>query len=808
MMTAENLPAAEEFFDPLYQIKIPTAELDDLITVQDTLSTEELLERYNKITECITRWLETAHMIAFTIEQSVKRGDIELHTVEPLEMSCEKMQPLIQQLAEYVDDQEELGSSSCKLKLTKIQSEWSGLQHFISFVKTSIDAANEKYTLRTLMENILLQIDDLSIMIFQFQEKRHLAAATAIEVDEQSKKEDGILLEIDNRVGPLFTNVEKVYTRMTSATPPEDSTGLLTRKHLLVQERWECLRIEIDELKIELKEDRWLVVFRQVADQVDEMMNGLDKTVNQCYIMIQQIKENGTLVTSSSTTSTSSTSSTNSANQHTDLRTKLRSVEKNFEAKYKYYTPSIAKMLMMLGNGIAARVSRNIATLQRHEAMLIRWNTLKSTMDQLRKRDLPDIVVVESTLSDHTSNTGCWSRLSDRSDSTTGSISNWKELLPPNMSTSNVQRFLHNKSSSPSLMDESTMEFARSRSPYSKLNHHTSPSPLLMDEKLKRTHQQQQAPPDHHLWRNGGAASPNGRRNASPSNIVRNASPSNIVRNASPSGIRRNASPSNIRRNASPGGMRRNASPSGKRTTSPSAFYAHETFSSVGNALRPSSISPSHSQRTSTFRSTDFQTSRIHQQVQELDEEEEDDLISTKDFRKNNHTLRSKSSLSNAYVTQRSMTPSLRRSGTPSMIPRPKTPTATANKPVISESMRPRSSMARITNLTSPTPKARSQSSFQAKHYKPDPKDPLDKEVAAIVNRSPIPIQCSKKQGSGDGRYYFGNELTPSLGGGKKIYTCKLMTYANSGRNKVLIRVGGGWQDLEIFLLEHMNLIG
>jgi hypothetical protein len=823
MMTAEALPAAEqEFFDPLYQIQIPNAELDDLIAAQDTLSDEQLVARYNTITERITHWLETAHMIAFTIEQSVKRGDIELHTVEPLELSCQKMQPLIQQLAEYVDDQDQLGSPSCKLKLTKIQSEWSGLQHFISFVKNLIDAANEKYMLRTLMENILLQVDDLSIMIFQFQEKRHLTAATVIEVDEQSKKEDGILLEIDNRVGPLFNNVEKVYTRMTSATPPEDSTGLLTRKHLLVQERWECLRVEIDELKIELKEDRWLVVFRQVADQVDEMMNGLDKTVTQCYAMIQQIKESGTLVTSSSsTTSTSSTSSTNSTNQHADLRTKLRSVEKNFEAKYKYYTPSIAKMLMMLGNGIAARVSRNVATLQRHEAMLTRWNTLKCSMDQLRKRDLPDIVVVESTTSDHTSNTGCWSRLSDRSDSTTGSMSNWKDLLPPNMSASNVQRFLHNKSSSPSLIDEPTMEFARSRSPYSKLNHHSSPSPLFMDEKSRRTPQQ----PD--LWR---AASPSGRRNASPASITspnsigrkasrtdspigvgrnaspssmrrtdspsgvgRNASPSSIRRTDSPSGVRRNASPSNMRRtdspsgvrrnaspiNATPNGMRRTDSPNSKRTTSP-PIYAREAFSSVGSALRPSSISPSHSQRT--FR-TDLQ-SRYEE------EDEEDDTISTKDFRK----LRSKSSLSNAYATQRSMTPSLRRSGTPSMIPRPKTPT---NKPVISESMRPRSSMARITSTTT-----------KPFRYKPDPKDPLDKQVAAIVNRSPIPIQCSKKQGSGDGRYYFGNELTPSLGGGKKIYTCKLMTYENSGRNKVLIRVGGGWQDLEIFLLEHMNLIG
>ncbi|KAI8334093.1 hypothetical protein EDC96DRAFT_451051 [Choanephora cucurbitarum] len=649
--TAVQTPLEERFFDPIYKAQIPEQELNDLISNHASLAPEELLSGFDKITQRITLWLETAHMVAFTIEQEVKRGEaaMELYTIEPLELSCSKMQPLIQLLAEFVEEQDELNSSfETKLKWTKIQSEWSGLQHFISSVKNLIDESNEKFHLRTLMETILLQIDDLSIMIFQFQEKRHMAAAI---------KEDTILLEIDNRVGPLFSSVEKVYTRMTSPNPPDDISGLLTRKHLLVQERWECLRVEIDELKLELKEDRWLIVFKQVADQVDEMMNGLDKTVNQCYATIQQIKEHGgnyLITSSSSTTSNSSSSTTNtiSSSPNTtagtvDLKTKLRSVEKNFEAKYKYYTPSIAKMLMMLGNGIAARVSRDVATLQRHESMLARWNNLKSTMDHLRKRDLPEIIVSSSP------------SLNGHMDDTSNSV-----------------------------------DFVRSRSPYSNKFGHHSPSPsMFIDEKTRRT-----TTGDHHLWR------------------------------------------------------------------------------SVN--------------------------------------EEEDDTISTKDFRKQ-PSVRSKSSLSTNPSTHhlgtRSVTPSIRRSGTPSMIPRPKTPNTNKNNLKL-ESSRPRSSMARITNLTSPTLN-RTQSPFtktsnNSKFYKPDPKDPLDKEVAMIVNRSPIPIQCSKKQGGGDGRYYFGNELTPSLGGGKKIYTCKLMTYENSGRNKVLIRVGGGWQDLEIFLLEHMNLIG
>ncbi|KAG1206878.1 hypothetical protein G6F35_011117 [Rhizopus arrhizus] len=77
------------------------------------------------------------------------------------------------------------------------------------------------------------------------------------------------------------------------------------------------------------------------------------------------------------------------------------------------------------------------------------------------------------------------------------------------------------------------------------------------------------------------------------------------------------------------------------------------------------------------------------------------------------------------------------------------------------------------------------------------------------MNASPISIRCQRVE---PGKYYFGNELSLSSMGGKKLYTCKLMTYTDrkGGKlknNKVLIRVGGGWQDLEFFLLEHSSLM-
>jgi len=76
--------------------------------------------------------------------------------------------------------------------------------------------------------------------------------------------------------------------------------------------------------------------------------------------------------------------------------------------------------------------------------------------------------------------------------------------------------------------------------------------------------------------------------------------------------------------------------------------------------------------------------------------------------------------------------------------------------------------------------------------YIPDPKDKLDVEVARIVNKCPKSIKVTKAEG--EGKYWFG-EVIP------KLCYCR---YLRSGI--IMVRVGGGWQELSKFLLEHSNL--
>lgn len=88
-------------------------------------------------------------------------------------------------------------------------------------------------------------------------------------------------------------------------------------------------------------------------------------------------------------------------------------------------------------------------------------------------------------------------------------------------------------------------------------------------------------------------------------------------------------------------------------------------------------------------------------------------------------------------------------------------------------------------------------------------KDPLDNEVAMVVNslahgllieRVDPPLKSTPKEGEEiRAQYAFSNSLA------RKVVTCKLTTLARSGgkhtTKKVMCRVGGGWQDLHLYII-------
>ncbi|KAJ1561438.1 DNA-directed RNA polymerases II 24 kDa polypeptide (RNA polymerase II subunit 5), partial [Cladochytrium tenue] len=73
-----------------------------------------------------------------------------------------------------------------------------------------------------------------------------------------------------------------------------------------------------------------------------------------------------------------------------------------------------------------------------------------------------------------------------------------------------------------------------------------------------------------------------------------------------------------------------------------------------------------------------------------------------------------------------------------------------------------------------------------------NPNDPLDVEVARVVNSCPVSIKVVQ---ASDGRGYWFGDLMP------KLSFCRVVR-----EGVVMVRVGGGWQELGKFLQEHSTL--
>lgn len=102
-------------------------------------------------------------------------------------------------------------------------------------------------------------------------------------------------MNLDERLESLSAGMKTVSDSLeplmqSTATPTVSQTGesnenaMILRKHATLVADWEAVHEESDVLREELKEDKWLTVFRTVTDQADGMMSSLEKGVNRCQV--------------------------------------------------------------------------------------------------------------------------------------------------------------------------------------------------------------------------------------------------------------------------------------------------------------------------------------------------------------------------------------------------------------------------------------------------------------------------------------------------------------------------------------------
>jgi len=290
-----------------------------------------------------------------------------------------------------------------------IHSSWSSLNGMLDKVKGNLAAARVRGDLLSQIESILEEISDIDRGIDTFVAEKgriasesssrsspaatvppsptlstlsltssiHSTGLVAHSGDSQAKQRNmEALAQLDSRVTLVLPRIEELGVQIDSLPSSEIALGGSDTKrdlrgcHQQIVARWDELKSRREKLGEDLKEEKWLAVFEQVAEQVESMMESMERAILHCQGLIDKIKNmvRDKVIPSAPID-----------------RDHLFTIFKSFEAKHKYYAPAVNKMLGMLENGIDSRMTRNQDVIQKHRTMNQTWERLRGGLDRVEQ---------------------------------------------------------------------------------------------------------------------------------------------------------------------------------------------------------------------------------------------------------------------------------------------------------------------------------------------------------------------------------------------------------------------------------------
>ncbi|KAG9313067.1 hypothetical protein JVU11DRAFT_6507 [Chiua virens] len=229
-------------------------------------------------------------------------------------------------------------------------------------------------------------ISDVQTRIFEIQELRHKSQAEGVDA-KTTAEIDNAIMSMNERMETIEQGMKDIDESVTPFQPPEDKSfndsserAVLLRKHATLQAEWDAVQLETDELQQELKEDKWITVFRTVTEQADGMMTSLEKAVNRCQDFIWQVHKRH----DENTSRVSFASSVRSEKNPVSLDV-FNSLLGSFLAKKAHYMPATTKVLAIMDNGVKNRVTKNGEALRRHAEAAKRWRVLQERIERTEK---------------------------------------------------------------------------------------------------------------------------------------------------------------------------------------------------------------------------------------------------------------------------------------------------------------------------------------------------------------------------------------------------------------------------------------
>lgn len=299
---------------------------------------------------------------------------------------------------------EELSTVVEQMEYTLIS--WDDVRSGLKRIQEQVEVAMEWEELwNSVLGEVGQELDSLSQLVFEMEEKRHMAYMTKTKdepeeqidinelesfIDEPKKKKEDItnsrfsmtfessplgspvveapqddtkLLSLFARMQPLRASLDFLPMRIslfeTRANKlfPQACKELQEKRERL-EKNWEQLSEEADRLRRELSEDRWIVVFRNAGRQAQKMAESVERSI----VKVQD--------------------AVNAGYPRTNPAGLAKRVE-SFEAKRMHYMPAIQRVLTIIQKGLKDRLTVNGEILRLNKELSARMRDLEDKIEHL-----------------------------------------------------------------------------------------------------------------------------------------------------------------------------------------------------------------------------------------------------------------------------------------------------------------------------------------------------------------------------------------------------------------------------------------
>lgn len=299
---------------------------------------------------------------------------------------------------------EELSAVVEQMEYTLIS--WDDVRNGLKKIQEQVEVAMEWEELwNTVLGEVGQEMDNLSQLVFEMEEKRHMAYMTKTKdepeeqidinelesfIDEPKKKKEDIrnsrfsmnfessplsspvaevpqddtkLLSLFARMQPLRASLDFLPMRVSlfetraSRLFPQACKELQEKRERL-EKSWEQLSEEADRLRRELSEDRWIVVFRNAGRQAQKMAESVERSI----VKVQD--------------------AVNAGYPRTNPAGLAKRVE-SFEAKKMHYMPAIQRVLTIIQKGLKDRLTVNGEILRLNKELSARMRELQDKIEHI-----------------------------------------------------------------------------------------------------------------------------------------------------------------------------------------------------------------------------------------------------------------------------------------------------------------------------------------------------------------------------------------------------------------------------------------